>query len=71
MLKYHDTALILELISFYLSKAELCKNKNEAQQLDINMAKIQEDSVLDNTMLDESNVNAEKKSTSQQNCYLQ
>ncbi|CAF1430160.1 unnamed protein product [Adineta steineri] len=63
--------ILHDVISFYLSKAELCKNKNEAQQLDINMAKIQEDSVLDNTMLDESNVNAEKKSTSQQNCCLQ
>ncbi|CAF4079500.1 unnamed protein product [Adineta steineri] len=63
--------ILHDVISFYLSKAELCKNKNEAQQLDINMAKIQEDSVLDNTMLDESNVNTEKKSTSQQNCCLQ
>ncbi|CAF1052630.1 unnamed protein product [Adineta steineri] len=63
--------ILHDVISFYLSKAELCKNKNEAQQLDINMAKIQEDSILDNTMLDESNVNAEKKSTSQQNCCLQ
>lgn len=37
------------------------------------MAKIKEDSALDNTMLDESNINSEKKqqSSSQQNCCLQ
>ncbi len=60
-------------ISFYLSKAELCKNKNEAQQLDIDMAKIKEDTALDNTIVDESNINTEKKqqSATQQNCCLQ
>ena len=54
-------------ISFYLSKAEQCKAKNEAQQLDIDMAKIQEDTALDNTMLDDSRT----KSATQQNCCLQ
>ncbi len=60
-------------ISFYLSKAEACKIKNEAQQLDIDMANIREDSALDNTMIDESNIDTEKKqqSSSQQNCCLQ
>ena len=55
-------------ISFYLNKAELCKSKNEAQQLDIDMAKIKEDSALDQTMFDESNLNPDKN---QQNCSLQ
>jgi hypothetical protein len=38
------------------------------------MAKIREDSALDNTMIDESNLNSDKKqqsSSSQQNCCLQ
>jgi hypothetical protein len=37
------------------------------------MAKIIEDSALDNTMIDESNANIDKKqqSSSQQNCCLQ
>ncbi|UJR09810.1 hypothetical protein I4U23_014036 [Adineta vaga] len=63
--------ILHNVISFYLSKAELCKAKNEAQQLDIDMAKIKEDSALDNTMLDDSNTNSEKKSTAQQNCCVQ
>ncbi|CAF4940732.1 unnamed protein product, partial [Rotaria socialis] len=52
---------------------ELCKNKNEAQQLDIDMENIKEDSALDSTMLNESNVDTEKKqrSNGQQNCRLQ
>jgi len=54
------------VISFYLNKAEICKSRNEAQQLDIDMAIIREDSALDSTMVDE---NAEKKQ--QQNCCLQ
>jgi len=47
------------VISFYLNRAEICKTKNEAQQLDIDMAKIKEDSALDSTMVDD---NTEKKS---------
>jgi hypothetical protein len=37
------------------------------------MANIREDSALDNTMIDESNIDTEKKqqSSSQQNCCLQ
>jgi len=37
------------------------------------MAKIKEDTALDNTIVDESNINTEKKqqSASQQNCCLQ
>ncbi|CAF1426159.1 unnamed protein product [Adineta ricciae] len=63
-----DKSKILHnVISFYLSKAEQCKAKNDAQQLDIDMAKIQEDSALDNTMLDDSRT----KSATQQNCCLQ
>jgi hypothetical protein len=56
-----------------LTKAELCKNQNESQQLDLDMAKIKEDSALDNTMIDESNINTEKKqqSSAPQNCCLQ
>jgi hypothetical protein len=34
------------------------------------MAKIKEDSALDNTMIDESNVN-KQQSSSQQNCCIQ
>lgn len=65
--------LISAQISCYLSKAEVCKNKNEAQQLDIDMAKIKEDSALDNTMIDELNINTEKEqqSSSRQNCCIQ
>ena len=55
-------------ISFYLSKAELCKSKNEAQQLDIDMAKIKEDSALDQTMLDESHLTPDRN---RENCCLQ
>ncbi|CAF3330637.1 unnamed protein product [Rotaria socialis] len=65
--------ILHNMISFYLNKAELCKNKNEAQQLDIDMENIKEDSALDSTMLNESNVDTEKKqrSNGQQNCRLQ
>jgi serine/threonine protein kinase len=66
--------ILHNVISFYLNKAEICKSKNEAQQLDNDMAKIREDSALDNTMIDESNLNSDKKqqsSSSQQNCCLQ
>jgi len=37
------------------------------------MAKIKEDTALDNTIVDESNINTEKKqqSATQQNCSLQ
>lgn len=48
-----------------MNKAEVCKSRNEAEQIDIDMEKIKEDTALDNTMLDES----EKKQ--QQNCCLQ
>lgn len=52
---------------------ETCKDKHESQQLDMNIAKIKEDSALDATMIDESNMNADKKqsSASAQNCCLQ
>ncbi|CAF1608588.1 unnamed protein product [Rotaria sp. Silwood1] len=65
--------ILRDVISFYLNKAEICKNKHESQQLDIDMEKIKEDSALDNTMLNESNINTEGKqrASSQQNCCLQ
>jgi hypothetical protein len=65
--------ILRDVISFYLSKAEICKYRNEAQQLDLDMAKIKEDTALDNTMIDDSSVTTEKKhqSSSQQNCCIQ
>ncbi|CAF2028174.1 unnamed protein product [Rotaria magnacalcarata] len=65
--------ILHNMISFYLNKAELCKNKNEAQQLEIDMENIKDDSALDSTMLNESNTDTEKKqrANGQQNCRLQ
>ncbi|CAF0850771.1 unnamed protein product [Rotaria sordida] len=65
--------ILHDVISFYLNKAEICKDKNEAQQLDIDMEKIKKDNALDNTMLNESNFITERQqqASSQQNCCLQ
>ncbi|CAF1403272.1 unnamed protein product [Rotaria sordida] len=65
--------ILHDVISFYLNKAEICEDKNEAQQLDIDIEKIKEDTALDNTMLNESNFITERqqRASSHQNCCLQ
>ncbi|CAF1446149.1 unnamed protein product [Rotaria sordida] len=65
--------ILHDVISFYLNKAEICKDKNEAQQLDIDIEKIKENTALDNTMLNESNFITERqqRASSHQNCCLQ
>ncbi|CAF3711691.1 unnamed protein product [Rotaria sordida] len=64
--------VLRNVISHYLNKAESCKQRREAQRLDLAIEKIKQDSENDVTIMNES-IDEEKKQPSslQQTCHLQ
>ncbi|UJR36282.1 hypothetical protein I4U23_029012 [Adineta vaga] len=64
--------ILRDVITHFLSKAELSKQRNETQRIDLTIEKIKQDAASDNTIHDEI-VNDEKKQQSipQQTCCLQ